>query len=85
MTILQLGSLKSGHAGAHLQDMSGARLTITGTMSPVSEDETPSLKEAYRQRHPNSFWIDFGDFAVFRLDPLIIRYNFGFASAGKVC
>lgn len=66
------------------QDMSGARLTITGTMSPVSEDETPSLKEAYRQRHPNSFWIDFGDFAVFRLDPLIIRYNFGFASAGKV-
>ena len=67
-----------------LQDLSEARLTITGTTDIVPEAESASVKETYRQQHASSFWIDFGDFAMFRMQPLIVRYNYGFATAGQV-
>ncbi|KAK9806037.1 hypothetical protein WJX73_007765 [Symbiochloris irregularis] len=66
------------------KDLSQGRLTVTGLTRKVPEAESAEAKDAYRAAHPKSFWIDFGDFTMFRMEPLVVRYNFGFASAGKV-
>lgn len=67
-----------------MQDLSQARFTLSGTVQALSGTESASVKDVFRKRHPNSFWIDFGDFTMFRMQPLIARFNFGFASAGTV-
>lgn len=72
------------NAAASCQDLSQGRLTVTGLTRKVPNAEAAAAKDLYRAAHPNSFWIDFGDFTMFRMEPLVVRYNFGFASAGKV-
>ena len=47
-------------------------------------EEEQAVRAAYKQRHPNSFWVDFGDFALFRLTPRTGRLIGGFARAGQV-
>lgn len=43
------------------------------------------MREAYLAKHPNSFWVDFGDFSWWRLDEVLqARVVGGFARAGKV-
>ena len=46
--------------------------------------EEQAARDAYKQRHPNSFWVDFGDFAMFRLTPRTGRLVGGFGRAGQV-
>lgn len=47
-------------------------------------DEIEKAKEIYMKKHPNAFWVSFGDFNWFRLEVENIRFVGGFARAGSV-
>jgi putative heme iron utilization protein len=65
-----------------LQD---ARVSLVGHAAPVPADEAAAARALYLARHPNSFWVDFGDFTWFRMDEVLAaRVIGGFARAGKV-
>ena len=43
------------------------------------------LKTEYKSKHPNAFWIDFGDFSVYEAQELVqVRLVGGFARAGSI-
>ena len=66
--------------------MSDARCTVTGTFATVSgQDDVAQAREAYLKRHPDSFWVDFGDFSFLRMDDVVeANYIGGFGRAAKV-
>lgn len=69
------------------QDFKGAadgRVNLMGTMEKIPRDEIDSLKELYLSKHPNAFWVNFGDFNWFRLNVENVRFVGGFARAGDV-
>ncbi|GFY93576.1 FMN binding protein [Actinidia rufa] len=47
----------------------------------VSEKDREAIRAAYLARHPNAFWVDFGDFQFVRIEPKIVRYVSGVATA----
>eukprot|EP00640_Fibrocapsa_japonica_P003250 CAMPEP_0113935316 /NCGR_PEP_ID=MMETSP1339-20121228/2474_1 /TAXON_ID=94617 /ORGANISM="Fibrocapsa japonica" /LENGTH=336 /DNA_ID=CAMNT_0000937413 /DNA_START=44 /DNA_END=1054 /DNA_ORIENTATION=+ /assembly_acc=CAM_ASM_000762 len=70
------------------KDFKGAadgRVSITGTLERVSDPEAAAaVKETYMKFHPNAFWVQFGDFSVFRMKELVeCRFVGGFARAGS--
>ena len=61
------------------------RVTLTGKVTRVPEDRLTKVKESYKEKHPNAFWIDFGDFSLFEMTELVhIRLVGGFARAGNI-
>ena len=65
--------------------MDDSRVTITGTVELLQGADGKAARELYRQRHPDSFWIDFGDFEPFRMTSISkVRLNGGFARAATV-
>ena len=61
------------------------RVTLMGRIRKCSSDEAGPLREVYLAKHPNAFWVDFGDFTWFRMHQLeAVRFVGGFARAGKV-
>lgn len=58
---------------------------------PDADEEQKAARAAYRQRHPDAFWSDFGDFSWWRLDPIgegssklpAARVVMGFGRAGS--
>jgi len=65
--------------------LSDARVAITGTISKVPTTEIPAAKELYLSQHPDSFWVEFGDFTWFRMDKVLCaRLVGGFARAGTI-
>ena len=64
---------------------SDGRVTITGKVYKVSEDRAKEVKQEYKKKHPNAFWIDFGDFSVYEMTELVqCRLVGGFARAGNI-
>jgi putative heme iron utilization protein len=65
--------------------LSDARVNITGKMSKIIDSEILAAKELYLSKHPQSFWVEFGDFTWFRMEEVLsARLVGGFARAGKV-
>lgn len=67
--------------------MQDARVNIVGSAVQVPQEETETVRSLYLSKHPNSFWVDFGDFSWFRLhsDSIMkIRMVGGFGMAGSV-
>jgi putative heme iron utilization protein len=65
--------------------LSDARVNITGTISKVPATEISAAKDLYLSQHPQSFWVEFGDFTWFRMDQVLsARLVGGFARAGKI-
>ncbi|KAI7841182.1 hypothetical protein COHA_005148 [Chlorella ohadii] len=62
------------------------RINLIGRMTPITDDaEKAAAKATYLAKHPNSFWVEFGDFSFFRLDEIVAaRLVAGFARAGKI-
>lgn len=59
--------------------LASGRVTLLGTMAPVSEDDRARARERYLAANPaSSYYIDFGDFAFYRLDVESIRYVGGY-------
>jgi putative heme iron utilization protein len=62
------------------------RINLIGRMAQITDEtEKAAAKAAYLAKHPNSFWVEFGDFSFFRLEEIVAaRLVAGFARAGKI-
>ncbi len=69
-----------------LQDpLSAARVNVMGTVSVVAGSETEAARATYLRRHPSSsLYIDFGDFALYRMTITDIYLIAGFGEMGWV-
>ncbi|KAL3631617.1 hypothetical protein CASFOL_024601 [Castilleja foliolosa] len=56
-------------------------VTVHGDALPVTESELEAIRTAYMTTHPDAFWVDFGDFQFLRIEPKVVRYLFGVATA----
>ncbi|WP_158943947.1 HugZ family protein [Granulicella sp. S190] len=67
-------------------DVLGAsRVTLVGNVEHVGDAEKAEVREVYLKEHPNShYWVDFNDFAFFRLEPVDVYYVGGFGVMGWV-
>jgi len=63
-----------------------ARVSISGTMIKIEdEEEAKASREIYLQKHPDAFWVDFGDFSWWRMEKVeLARLVGGFGRAGTV-
>lgn len=64
---------------AHDEPLAVGRVTIIGPCAKVGEGERDAVREAFLQRNPkSSYYVDFKDFAFYRLEPRALRYVGGF-------
>jgi heme iron utilization protein len=65
--------------GAHEQPLALGRVTILGRCHRLIESETAGAREAFLRRQPSAaYYVDFKDFAFYRLEPAALRYVGGF-------
>jgi hypothetical protein len=65
--------------------LGAARVTLVGNVLQLPDAEKAEARELYLNAHPNSrYWVDFNDFAFFRLEPADIYYVGGFGVMGWV-
>jgi heme iron utilization protein len=59
--------------------LASGRVTLMGLLAAVPDDERPVVRERYLEANPTSaYYIDFGDFAFYRLAVGSIRYVGGY-------
>ncbi|KAK9117971.1 hypothetical protein Scep_016064 [Stephania cephalantha] len=63
------------------EDRTDLVITLHGDAVLVPEKDRESARIEYLKRHPNAFWVDFGDFQFMRIEPKIVRYVSGVATA----
>ncbi|GLT95361.1 hypothetical protein SLE2022_130470 [Rubroshorea leprosula] len=63
------------------EDRTDLVITLHGDAVAVSEKDQAAVRDAYLAKHPNSFWVDFGDFQFMRIEPKAVRYVSGVATA----
>jgi len=62
-----------------------ARLNIIGDINKVPEADAATLREQYRAKHPEAFWLDFGDFSIYKFSEIHdVSLISGFARAATV-
>lgn len=65
--------------------LAASRVTLVGDATPVPEAEREAVRADYLERQPNArYWVDFADFAFYRLDVARIYYVAGFGAMGWV-
>jgi len=61
--------------------LAGGRVTLMGRAARLSDHERPAAREAYLARHAKAaFWVDFEDFAFWRLEVSHVYFVGGFAA-----
>lgn len=71
--------LVSEPASAHDQPLALGRVTILGATTAVPEAERAAVRERFLATQPDaSYYVDFTDFAFYRLEPSALRYVGGF-------
>ena len=74
-------SLLATQPGWTEDPLAGGRVTLMGRAARVSDRERGAAREAYLARHPKAaFWVDFEDFAFWRLDVTDVYFVGGFAA-----
>jgi heme iron utilization protein len=64
---------------AHDQPLAVGRVTILGSCAAVAEEEKSAVRETFLAQQPSSsYYVDFKDFAFYRLEPASLRYVGGF-------
>lgn len=65
-------------------DVLGAgRVTLLGRVAEVPDAERASVRELYLTRHENArYWVDFDDFAFYRMDVVDVYFVGGFGVMG---
>ncbi|XP_027909165.1 uncharacterized protein LOC114168486 isoform X1 [Vigna unguiculata] len=63
------------------EDRTDLVITIHGDAITVPEKDKEAVRAAYLARHPNAFWVDFGDFKFLRIEPKVVRFVSGVATA----
>jgi putative heme iron utilization protein len=65
--------------------LADARFTLTGQITPLLASEVPPAKSKYLEIHPNSYWVEFGDFKWFQMKDISVgRLVGGFGRIGKI-
>jgi putative heme iron utilization protein len=65
--------------------LGASRVTLVGNVLGVPEADLSAVRQIYLARHANSkYWVDFEDFAFYRLDVVDIYYVGGFGVMGWV-
>jgi putative heme iron utilization protein len=65
--------------------LGASRVTLVGNVLPVPEEQVTAAREIYLARHANSkYWVDFEDFAFYRLDVVDVYYVGGFGVMGWI-
>ncbi len=65
--------------------LGAARATLMGTASKVPEEELAALRDLYLARYENArYWVDFSDFAFYRMEIVDLYYVGGFGVMGWV-
>ena len=78
-------SLLVSEERAHEDPLGSARLTLMGSVAEVPDGDLAAVREGYLKRHPQSeMWVDFGDFAFYRMDVTEPYYVGGFGVMGWV-
>ncbi|MEE9149319.1 MAG: DUF2470 domain-containing protein, partial [Candidatus Tectomicrobia bacterium] len=78
-------SLLIAQSDAEADPLGAARLTLMGTVTPVLEEDRESIRERYLARHAEAkSWVDFGDFAFYRMDITDSYFVGGFGVMGWV-
>ncbi|CAM9946282.1 unnamed protein product, partial [Laminaria digitata] len=61
------------------------RVSLVGDVRKVPDEDLPSVREMYKKKHPDAYWVDFGDFSLMRMDTIkAMRFVGGFAMAGDI-
>jgi heme oxygenase (biliverdin-IX-beta and delta-forming) len=61
--------------------LAGGRVTLMGRAARVPDQERPAAREAYLARQPKAaFWVEFEDFAFWRLEVTDVYFVGGFAA-----
>jgi putative heme iron utilization protein len=61
--------------------LAAGRVTLMGPVTPVPGEVRADARAAYLARHPNaSYWVDFEDFAFYRLEVTDLYFVGGFAA-----
>ena len=64
---------------SHSEPLALGRVTLLGKTTIVDDTEKASVKETFLAQQPSaSYYVDFGDFAFYRLEPIALRYVGGF-------
>ncbi|PKU65448.1 hypothetical protein MA16_Dca012170 [Dendrobium catenatum] len=63
------------------EDRTDIVITLFGDAVLVSEDDKEAVRAAYLRRHPNAFWVDFGDFCFIQIRPKFVHFVSGVATA----
>ncbi|XVE90163.1 hypothetical protein DITRI_Ditri20bG0056000 [Diplodiscus trichospermus] len=63
------------------EDRTDLVITLHGDAIAVSEKDQAAVRTAYLAKHPNAFWVDFGDFQFMLIEPKVVRYVSGVATA----
>lgn len=64
---------------SHDQPLAVGRVTILGPCTRVADDEKVAVRETFLAQQPSSsYYVDFKDFAFYRLEPTSLRYVGGF-------
>jgi putative heme iron utilization protein len=64
---------------AHDQPLAVGRVTILGRCAAVADDERAAVRATFLAQQPSgAYYVDFKDFAFFRLEPESLRYVGGF-------
>lgn len=78
-------SLLVVQADASGDPLGASRVTLIGNVARISEGEVAGAKKLYLDRYANSkYWVDFEDFAFYRMDVLDVYYVGGFGVMGWV-
>jgi len=65
--------------GSHDQPLALGRVTLLGRCAKIGASEAPGTREVFLAKQPNaSYYVDFEDFAFYRLEPEALRYVGGF-------
>ena len=72
-------------ATKEFKGLADGRVNLMGTCHILKDaDELSTAKEIFLKKHPNSFWIEFGDFDIIRMDVEHVRFVGGFARVGSI-
>ena len=67
------------------EPLGASRITLVGNVLPIPAAEVAEARELYLARHANSkYWVDFDDFAFYRMTVVDVYYVGGFGVMGWV-
>ncbi|MCO5579793.1 hypothetical protein L7F22_033655 [Adiantum nelumboides] len=61
-------------------DRSDILVTYMGEATEVPDLESNKVRDLYLSKHPQAFWVDFGDFKFMRVQPKMVRFASGIVS-----